>query len=1034
MELPEILLNEIRQSRVVLILGSGASKEARNDKNEEPPDGQELGRLIADKFLNGKYQKKDLAFISEIAISESSLFAVQDFIADIFNKFEPAKFHLLLSTFRWRGLATTNFDTIIEKSYYSNKERNQTLKPIISDEDRIDDLIRSRDDLMYLKLHGCITRTRYEKTPLILTPEQFINYEEGRSRLFNTLKEFGYENAFVFIGHGLQDSDIRQMLMSLSSSIKTRPMYYLVTPKIQEDEKRLWISKRIAVLEGSFEDFLTTLNQKISKNTRKIQKILPTKHPIEKEFVVSGEMSKNCYDFLTNEVDYVCPELPIENGTASKFYKGFDLGWYPIYNNLDIRRKLIDVILLDKVLANEEDRPSTVEFYLIEAEAGAGKSILLRRLAWEASMQGEAICLFIKRLGQLKYDPVYEIYRMIKKRIFLFVDNTSDNVTLIENFIIRANREKIPITIFSAERLNEWNMSCDRIEPYVTEKYKIPYLNRKEIETLINLLEINKCLGYLKDLSLEDRIKSFETGAGRQILVALHETTLGKPFEEIIIDEYREIKPSMAQSIYLSVCVLNRLQILVRAGLISRVYDVPFNEFKDHFFSPLENVVKIIQKSTTADFYYAARHSHIASIVFDNILTTEDERFNEYSKLLKGMNISYNSDREAYRQLIKGKKLIGLFPDHQTAIQIFNILKDKMSEDPYFYQQKGIYEMNRPNGSFEKANEFLNIARDLDKNDKSIVHSLAELNRFRAEVTPVSYKKVQYREKARKYLALLMDNFTSRKIALNTLIKIYIDELKEILINKSVSAAELEEIITKIESSIEDGLKEFPDESFLLTTEHDFHKLLENEDKAINALEKAFRANTRLSFIANRLSKFYYKNGDLEKAINIIMEAIEVKPNEKNLHYNLSLLLKEKDDTDINVLIYHFKHSFTKGDRNFSAQFWYARFCFESADSDLFDESKDVFKNLRNAPIRYAIRHIIQDKIMENKRPKIFTGKIISKQETYGSIKRDGFGDTVFMHENNSKEIIWSKLYSTIIVTFEIGFDFGGPTALNIKI
>ena len=74
-------------------------------------------------------------------------------------------------------------------------------------------------------------------------------------------------------------------------------------------------------------------------------------------------------------------------------------------------------------------------------------------------------------------------------------------------------------------------------------------------------------------------------------MVALHEATSGKPFEDIIADEYAEVKPELAQLMYLGVCFLNRFDVPVRAGIIARVFGIRFTDFKERFFKPLEQVV-----------------------------------------------------------------------------------------------------------------------------------------------------------------------------------------------------------------------------------------------------------------------------------------------------------------------------------------------------------------------------------------------------------------------------------------------------------
>src|SRR5690606_16942177 len=94
----------------------------------------------------------------------------------------------------------------------------------------------------------------------------------------------------------------------------------------------------------------------------------------------------------------------------------------------------------------------------------------------------------------------------------------------------------------------------------------------------------------------------------RQLLVALHELTSGKPLREIVFSEFRNILPPAAQTLYLDICTLHRLGVVVRAGLISRLSGIRFETFKERFFLPLERVVSVLHDWQSRDFVYKARH------------------------------------------------------------------------------------------------------------------------------------------------------------------------------------------------------------------------------------------------------------------------------------------------------------------------------------------------------------------------------------------------------------------------------------------
>ena len=95
---------------------------AFHPESKKAPLGDNLAELISKKFLNGKYLGSPLSFVSDLAISESSLFEVQRYIYEIFEKYEPNESHILFSSFPWKAIFTTNYDLIVEKSYKKNKD------------------------------------------------------------------------------------------------------------------------------------------------------------------------------------------------------------------------------------------------------------------------------------------------------------------------------------------------------------------------------------------------------------------------------------------------------------------------------------------------------------------------------------------------------------------------------------------------------------------------------------------------------------------------------------------------------------------------------------------------------------------------------------------------------------------------------------------------------------------------------------------------------------------------------------------------
>jgi len=1033
LDIPQALADQVQEGRIVLLLGAGASVGAENAKGENPPTGSELAKLIAAKFLGQGFDDTPLNIVGELAISEAGLVTVQEFLRETLTDFKPAQFHRLLPTFKWRGLATTNYDLVVEYAYDAVPMRSQQLVPFRSDRDRVQDFLKSPDSLPFLKLHGCITRTSDPEVPLILTPDQYVTHRFHRERLFSMLKEWGYEYSIVFVGQSLQDSDLRQLLLELSGLGAARPRYFLVTPNPSDPVRRFWESRRVSVLDATFAEFVEALDARLPGPVRGAVVVAPTDHPIAARFSVpEATLTKGCYEFLSHSADFVHGGLPAAALEPKEFYRGVNKDWASIEQDLDVRRRLTDTLLSDVVLSDEDDGRSNVEIHVIKAEAGAGKTICLRRIAWDAALQFEKLCLWIKEEGRLGYECVYEIAQVTKERIFLFVDNAAKHVDELLDVLTRAKRDGIRLTIFTAERNSAWNMACERLDPEATGEYRLSYLSEPEIEKLVTLLQQHGSLGKLDELSHDDRIEAFVKRAGRQLLVALHEATQGKPFEDILVDEYEGIQPAAARTLYLSVCVLNRLGVGVRAGLIARVHEIPFSEFRERLFKPLEHVVEVRYDSLIKDNLYAARHPLIAEIVFERILTDPGARFDNYVRLVAGLNLAYDTDRTAFFQLMRARNIMDLFADYDTIMELFRTATKVASDQPFLFHQQGIYEMRRANHNLIRAAEHLNHARTMAPHDRSIIHSLAELELLRAEASTTQLEKEHHREEARRLALPLREDPVRGSYGYHTLLKLSLDRLRETLAGNPADR-DIDEQAQELERLLDRALQRFPGDAYLLTAEADFGSLLKDDDRVFHALKKAFEANRRSPFIARSLAKAYVDRGMPEDAVRTLEEALEANRGEKRLHFALAITRIELANIDIDTALFHLRRSFTPGDDNYTAQFWYAFYLFMSNTDDGHVESRNLFKALARAPLSRDLRTKVRARFLEDGAAKSFHGRIARMESTYGFIERDGPADWIFMHEDTFGGARWDEYRPGMLVTFEIGFNFAGSIALAVR-
>ncbi|MGO4906304.1 P-loop NTPase [Flavobacterium sp. W20_MBD1_R3] len=1026
-KLPKPLIDGIKDGNIILFLGAGAAFDSIHKDGKKPPTGTQLADLIAEKFLSSDYLGKDLQYVSELAISETDLFKVQKFVADIFIEFKPGEHHNLIPMYKWHSIYTTNYDLIIEEAYERNHKKQQELATFVKNGERIIDKMIFPNSVMYNKLHGSITDIDDKELPLILTPDQYIEHRENRNRLFNRLEESSYEQPIVFVGFSFADADIRFTLKHLEKIGNIRPRSYMVGPNITDAEQRLWDLKKISTIKLSFKDFMQEIKSCISENERILSTIIIEKptHLIMSRFLSGvASPSERLIKFLDNDVVYIHADLPEKNTSPQEFYKGYFDGWDPIIKNYDVERNIKDSILSEVFLIEENQRISQQELYLIKGNAGSGKTVLLHRLAWDAAVIYERLCLYYKTDNKIEYDRLSELFLLSKERIYLFVDNITERTDDIEYILTRAKKDNVLLTIISAERVNIWNVNGERLSGYLTRDYTLQYLKDKEIEKLIELLTKYKSLGYLQGKTNDQQKEALSEKAGRELLVALYEATAGKPFADIVMDEYNSIPNEEAKNLYLSICIFHRIGSYARAGIISRLHGINFTYFKEHLFKPLESVVYHKRNYEINDFVFCSRHQYIAELVFEQVLVDLDARHNRYVNIISKLDIDYDSDRQVFTALINARSLLSIFKDVLMIRSIYKTAYRNVGEIASVMQQESIFEMNAEGGNLEKASLLLDRAHEIDPQNGFIAHSKAEFLYKKAEKSNQKLVINNLLLSAKEICNDIISNKRSKNIvhAYHTLLKICLLELKN-SINDLSDTIEIK--IQQFEKTLNKAKLIYPKESFFHDAEASFNKLINNTPRALESLKAAFATNIRSPYLATRLCNYYIEEGLIEEGLSVLDTALAENENDKDLNYKYAKLLAEKAPERNIDLKHYLRKSFTKGDKRYDQQFWYARCLYLLGEKE---PAMEYFNYLKEVALDVRIKRKLHGHITDDGKNKVYEGTITKIENSFGFIKKDFTGDSLYF----SRHIPDSIRYNSR-VKFNIAFNYNGPIAEIIE-
>ncbi len=201
-ELRELLLSK----PPMLFLGAGFSVGSTNSMGDIPL-GDALKGEIADKFFDDTIafgtpediSKTELPDICQIVDNHLKKYAeLRAFLKERFRDVVPADFHYQLSHYPWKKIYTVNIDDLVEHIYQKSDtqlvvQNQESQKP-------------SKDNLQYIKLHGCVNGP---DQGLVFSRKEYNNLINGKLNFKHNDLVMDIQNeSFIFIGASMDEPDI----------------------------------------------------------------------------------------------------------------------------------------------------------------------------------------------------------------------------------------------------------------------------------------------------------------------------------------------------------------------------------------------------------------------------------------------------------------------------------------------------------------------------------------------------------------------------------------------------------------------------------------------------------------------------------------------------------------------------------------------------------------------------------------------------------------------------------------------------------
>ena len=291
-EIPQTLLDDFMNNRVVPMVGAGFSKNAKLPDGFKMPDWNELGKNI------GKYIP-DYSFtnaIDALSLFESQFSRVKlvEFLSSSLriNEIQPGDAHRSFCELFFDIICTTNFDFLIEQTL----QESQRPHSIIISEDRLP--INTYEKTKIIKLHGDFNHPNR----MVITENDFDTFVDKNKVLTTYIANIFITQTLFLVGYSFDDLDTRSLWSIIHERLGTlaRPAYTVLVDanpiEIARFERR---NVKVINLKGQksnyskiLNEFFIELKQYIELN--KPKQLLATNNRILEELKLPTENKRLC--------------------------------------------------------------------------------------------------------------------------------------------------------------------------------------------------------------------------------------------------------------------------------------------------------------------------------------------------------------------------------------------------------------------------------------------------------------------------------------------------------------------------------------------------------------------------------------------------------------------------------------------------------------------------------------------------------------------------------------------------------------------
>ncbi len=649
------LLDKISRQKVILFIGNGASVDAGG------PTTEQVVATIKAKFKEGSYTSDD--FIQTCTdVMETTLSSRADLEAVIKSALydlKPSPFHLQLPLNTWPAIFTTNYDDLIEKAYREVTERVQMPDPVFSEKDPL--VLHDKEKVKIFKLMGCIS-SQHPDNKLILTREDYNSAIRTKGILFRVLQDIMQDGTILYIGYSFRDNLLLDIFTNLIQTfgLSNLPYSYALMPDIQPtsiQETKLR-ERKVIPLPMTATEFVNMIKSGVPFGST------PLNNKDDVRVAVKGRtklishkdarLYRQSFDFLSE--DALAEIQPDNDELRRDFFRGLLKDWTGYVKGWDFKRnqytEIFDRLKTELINPDVGKNKSLMVF----GPAGSGKTVLLRRLAYDAyRVLGNPVVILRPYYEDIDLKLLSTLCELLaasgkstidrrgtpRTRVLVIMESAASHIIDCKTIPVFMKSRGIPIVLVASTRENDWEVACQETYCQAVEKNSV---NLSDIfqseEERLSFANHLKSLGiiepalsdkYIAELIHREYYDSFF--ASVYSLVEPSRPTLN----EKIDNEYLSLSP-LARQAYQYVSSFYQYAIPLPIELVVRTLGCSYEQFIKEVY---ETTAKKIICEVSAPFesiYFGARHRIVAEKIIERQVQDMDKLTNLFKDLLRNLN------------------------------------------------------------------------------------------------------------------------------------------------------------------------------------------------------------------------------------------------------------------------------------------------------------------------------------------------------------------------------------------------------------